>query len=103
MSPTRVTRGLVGLGALAMTLVGLTAVGPTAGAVTFVPGAPGLGDPFFPNAGNGGYDVSHYGLVLSYEPSGNQLSGRRRSPRRRRRTSPGSISICAASRSPACS
>ena len=75
MSRTGVTRGLAGLGALAMAVVGLTAVGPPAGAVTFVPGSPGLGDPFFPNAGNGGYDVSHYGLVLSYEPSGNQLSG----------------------------
>ena len=44
-------------------------------AVDFVPGAPGLGDPFFPNAGNGGYDVSHYDLTLDYKPSGNQLAG----------------------------
>ena len=41
----------------------------------FTPGSPGLGDPFFPLAGNGGYNVSHYGLSLSYEPSTNQLSG----------------------------
>jgi aminopeptidase N len=41
----------------------------------FTPGSPGLGDPFFPLAGNGGYDVSHYGLNLSYEPSTNQLTG----------------------------
>jgi aminopeptidase N len=41
----------------------------------FTPGAAGLGDPFFPNAGNGGYDVSHYSLALAYEPSSNQLSG----------------------------
>ena len=38
-------------------------------------GAPGLGDPFFPLAGNGGYDVSHYGLTLDYEPSTGQLTG----------------------------
>ena len=25
----------------------------------FTPGSPGLGDPFFPLAGNGGYNVSH--------------------------------------------
>ena len=75
MSRTGVTRGLAGLGALAMAVVGLTAVGPPAAAVTFVPGSPGLGDPFFPNAGNGGYDVAHYCLTLSYEPSANQLSG----------------------------
>ena len=35
-----------------------------AGAATF--GSPGLGDPFFPLAGNGGYDVGHYALTLDY-------------------------------------
>ena len=39
------------------------------------PGSAGLGDPFFPNAGNGGYDVSHYGLTLDYTPSSNRLAG----------------------------
>jgi aminopeptidase N len=47
----------------------------TAGAAAFQPGSSGLGDPFFPNAGNGGYDVSHYSLTLSYEPASNQLAG----------------------------
>jgi aminopeptidase N len=75
MSCAPVTRGLAGLGALTMALFGVAAVGPTAGAVTFVPGSPGLGDPFFPNAGNGGYEVAHYSLNLGYEPSTNQLSG----------------------------
>ncbi|MGW2044890.1 M1 family metallopeptidase [Streptomyces sp. NPDC001858] len=32
------------------------------------PGASGVGDPYFPKAGNGGYDVSHYGLTLAYVP-----------------------------------
>lgn len=41
----------------------------------FTPGAAGLGDPFFPGAGNGGYDVSNYSLVLDYEPATNQLVG----------------------------
>jgi aminopeptidase N len=41
----------------------------------FTPGSQGLGDPFFPLAGNGGYDVSHYGLDLSYELGTNQLTG----------------------------
>ena len=44
-------------------------------AVDFTPGSPGLGDPFFPNAGNGGYDVSHYSLTLDYEQSTNALDG----------------------------
>ena len=47
----------------------------TAGAAAFTPGSSGLGDPFFPNAGNGGYDVSHYSLTLGYEPASNQLAG----------------------------
>src|SRR5712691_6470378 len=38
-------------------------------------GASGGGDPFFPSAGNGGYDVSHYDLALGYEPSSRQLTG----------------------------
>ena len=71
----RVVRGLIGFGALSMAAFGLGTVGSAAGAQSFVPGSPGLGDPFFPNAGNGGYDVAHYSLTLGYEPSTNQLSG----------------------------
>jgi aminopeptidase N len=48
--------------------------GPKA-AVTFKPGADGVGDPYFPKAGNGGYDVGHYDLALGYEPSTHHLSG----------------------------
>ena len=44
-----------------------------AAAANFTPGSPGLGDPMFPNAGNGGYDVQHYDLTLDYTPSSNQL------------------------------
>lgn len=39
------------------------------------PGAAGVSDPYFPKAGNGGYDVSHYGLTLSYVPDGRRLTG----------------------------
>jgi aminopeptidase N len=35
------------------------------------PGATSLGDPLFPQIGNGGYDVGHYDLYLDYEPVGN--------------------------------
>src|SRR5687768_4766396 len=31
-------------------------------------GAPGAGDAYFPFAGNGGYDVRHYDLALTYTP-----------------------------------
>jgi aminopeptidase N len=38
-------------------------------------GAPGLGDPYFPRAGNGGYDAQHYDLNLSYDRRSNRLAG----------------------------
>lgn len=34
----------------------------------FTAGADGSGDPYFPYAGNGGYDVQHYDLALRYAP-----------------------------------
>ena len=46
-----------------------------AAAQTYVAGSDGSGDPFFPNAGNGGYDVSHYSLTLDYAQPQNQLAG----------------------------
>ncbi|GAA3691772.1 M1 family metallopeptidase [Nonomuraea antimicrobica] len=39
------------------------------------PGSPGLGDPIYKGAGNGGYDVEHYGIRLAYQPSTDELSG----------------------------
>jgi|GEM_PF-6861525 len=38
-------------------LPGLTAAGTVA--APFSPGAPGAGDPYFPLAGNRGYDTTH--------------------------------------------
>jgi aminopeptidase N len=34
----------------------------------YTAGAPGAGDAYFPYAGNGGYDVTHYDLDLTYKP-----------------------------------
>jgi aminopeptidase N len=45
--------------------------GGPAGAV----GAPGVGDPFFPLAGNGGIDVQDYNLRLAYTPGTKRLEG----------------------------
>ncbi|MGW7455456.1 M1 family metallopeptidase [Streptomyces sp. NPDC054787] len=47
----------------------------TGGPVQGRPGASGLRDPFFPKAGNGGYDVDHYELDLDYDPADGQLNG----------------------------
>jgi aminopeptidase N len=62
---------------LAGVLVGAAVLGggAVALAAVFSPGAPGLGDPYFPLGGNGGYDVQHYGLTLAYDPPSNQLTG----------------------------
>ena len=58
----------------------------------FGPGAPGIGDPYFPLDGNGGYDVKHYDLDVAYEPATDVLRGIARSGRGRRRTSRASTS-----------
>ena len=41
----------------------------------YTPGAPGIGDPYFPLAGNGGYDVRHYDLRVRYDPPTDVLTG----------------------------
>jgi aminopeptidase N len=38
-------------------------------------GAPGVGDPYFPLAGNGGYEVSRYELTLAVDPLAGSLEG----------------------------
>jgi len=70
MRKRTVVRVAVAVGALLVALVGAS----TARAA-FGPGSPGSGDPFFPLAGNGGFDVLHYGLTLDYTPSTNRLAG----------------------------
>jgi aminopeptidase N len=46
-----------------------------AGAADWTAGAGGLDDPFFPQQGNGGYDVRHYSLDLDYAPATKVLDG----------------------------
>jgi aminopeptidase N len=64
------TLGLLGVAAAAT----LLAVSPAFGQ-EYVAGSDGSGDPFFPQAGNGGYDVGHYSLTLDYDQPANLLSG----------------------------
>ena len=40
-----------------------------------VQGDSGLGNPYYPNAGNGGYDVQHYQLDLTVDVENNVLNG----------------------------
>ena len=44
-------------------------------APSFAPGTEGIGDPYFPRYGNGGYDVGGYDLKLTYAPASGQLDG----------------------------
>jgi aminopeptidase N len=61
---------------VACALALLVAVSGCAGAgVDGTPGADGVRDPYFPKLGNGGYDVTHYGLTLGYDPDGRHLTG----------------------------
>jgi aminopeptidase N len=39
------------------------------------PGAPGVGDTYYPGYGNGGYDVSRYDLDVTYDPATDRLDG----------------------------
>ena len=89
----RRTRTIIAAGTTALTVVagsvaaGPVAAGAPAGAATstnasaatastsFTPGAAGHGDPYFPLAGNGGYDARHYDLRLAYDPAKGVLSG----------------------------
>jgi aminopeptidase N len=60
--------------------VGLVITGPVgvadASGENGAHGSSGLGDRFFPLAGNGGYDVDHYDLDLSWDPATGELSGK---------------------------
>jgi aminopeptidase N len=39
------------------------------------PGADGIGDPYYPKDGNGGYDVAAYHVSISYNPKNKHLDG----------------------------
>jgi aminopeptidase N len=50
--------------------------GPAAAAAPGGVGAPGIGDPYFPGLGNGGYDVLGYDIDVRYDPATDRLDGR---------------------------
>ncbi|MFD9301631.1 M1 family metallopeptidase [Streptomyces sp. NPDC060048] len=56
----------------AVALIALT-TGCTGDTVQGRPGASGVRDPYFPKAGNGGYQVEHYDLDLDYDPADGRL------------------------------
>jgi aminopeptidase N len=57
----------------ALTVGMVAAASPVAYAVPghaprYSPGSPGAGDPYFPDMGNGGYDVGHYDIRIAFNP-----------------------------------
>ena len=48
---------------------------PAAEDASPVDGATGVGDPYFPDAGNAGYDVGHYDLDLTWRPDEQRMDG----------------------------
>jgi aminopeptidase N len=74
MRRVTVLTGKLGL-AVVVAATALVAVAPSASA-KYVAGSPGSGDPFFPQAGNGGYQVRHYSLTIDYDQPANLLSGK---------------------------
>ncbi|WP_318201267.1 M1 family metallopeptidase [Streptomyces sp. SCL15-4] len=61
------------LGVLATAAASLLAIAASAPPTQ---GAPGIGDPYFPHLGNGGYDARHYDLDVAYAPGTGRLDGR---------------------------
>ncbi|HEX2505501.1 MAG TPA: hypothetical protein VHK22_04770, partial [Gaiellaceae bacterium] len=73
--PERIPMRRLGLFLTSITLL-MGATGTASGAEPeFRPGAPGVGDPYFPLDGNGGYDAKHYRLEVKYDPATDQLDG----------------------------
>ena len=68
-------RRLIVLTVVVLCVAGLPAARSGAADPEFSPGAAGLGDPYFPLDGNGGYDVRHYLLDVSYDPPTDLLTG----------------------------
>ena len=48
---------------------------PASAGPSFSPGAAGIGDPYFPLDGNGGYDVGHYALEIGFDPATTHIAG----------------------------
>jgi hypothetical protein len=53
----------------------LPAAASAAPPTKYTKGAAGVGDPYFPKDGNGGYEVEHYLLQVAYDPETDVLTG----------------------------
>ena len=77
MRPQRLLSVLLALSTLVIAPVAAgSASGPSATCgPSLDAGTLGIGDPYYPRFGNGGYDVQHYDLAIKYGPGTNHLRG----------------------------
>lgn len=61
---------------LGLTLAGSLQAGPAVAERAPMPGASGMGDPYFPQDGNSGIEVLHYGVRDGYSARARRLPGR---------------------------
>jgi len=71
----RIVTVLVLAGSLALAAPAVATPAVAGPPPTGSPGSPGVGDPFFPFGGNGGYDIRHYHLDLTWQPDSKVLTG----------------------------
>ncbi|PRX45579.1 peptidase M1-like protein [Prauserella shujinwangii] len=71
----KTSRAAIGAIATGFATVLLVTTATSTAADGTAPGAPGLGDPYYPGQGNGGYDVAHYDIRLTYHPGTDRLAG----------------------------
>ena len=75
MPPTMMARRIATALIVTMCLAMMPGLASAEDPPTFTPGASGVGDPYFPLDGNGGYQVIHYGLDVRYDPATDVLAG----------------------------
>jgi len=71
----RTRRRLLAIITTTACLAALTPAAVADSRLRFTPGATGIGDPYFPLEGNGGYDAQHYDVAFGYDPASKRLDG----------------------------
>lgn len=74
MTSLRTTAVAIGVCIVAV-VAGCEGVSPSGSKGRFHPGSGSAGDPYYPRAGNGGYQALHYSLQFFYDPERRQMKG----------------------------
>ena len=71
----RVRRIAAAVGVAILLPAGAATATSARGSTDGAPGSRGIGDPYYADYGNGGYDVEHYNIQVAYRPRTDRLSG----------------------------